>query len=500
MSTPPLRPHLVVADAEGNIYDHPDLLMVCRTGKQWGLPRPDELMPLPPESELFYLPKRRAVGLNEETGEMEVLEDLAVAAFAAPAHTLTAHPAYDTDKGAPLLPLFAYGAVGFARGRFYICAKKVDTDTRQEFRKVKRHILTKNVRELMQKFPDNRLIQHIMQKCVLQYDCPAARNLALGRHEAPLPTSRTCNARCIGCISQQEEGSPIVTTPQCRLDFCPTAAEIVEVMRHHASNEREKPIFSFGQGCEGEPLTNAPILQEAIELFRADKNLSKNGTINLNSNASRPQAVAALADAGLTSLRVSLNSAREEVYNVYYRPQGYTFEDVRASIAAARERGVFVSLNLLYFPGITDTEEELEALTQLVGQGGVSFIQLRNLNIDPEMYLNLLKDIPMGPSVGFTNFKKRLRKACPWLTFGYFNPWLGEKAQLTAPMPNTWTAPVPVARGILGAQEGGAQEGGAQEGDMANIDTEEDFSHHEESAQIHDFTDAKPHTSDEEKA
>ncbi len=448
MSTSPLRPHLVVADAEGNIYDHPDLLMVCRTGKQWGLPRPDELMPLPPESELFYLPRRRAVGLNEETGQMEVQEDLAVAAFAAPAHTLTSHPAYATDQGAPLLPLFAYGAVGYARGKFYICAKKVDVDTRQEFRKVKRQILTKNVRQLLEKYPNNRLIQHIMQKCVMEYDCPAARNLALGRHEAPLPTSRTCNARCIGCISQQEEGSPIVTTPQCRLEFTPTAQEIVEIMRHHSSNEKEKPIYSFGQGCEGEPLTNAPLLLEAISQFRAEKGL---GTINLNSNASRPEAVAALADAGLTSLRVSMNSARPEVYDIYYRPQGYSFADVRASIIAARQRGVFVSLNLLYFPGITDTEDELEALTQLVGSCGVSFIQLRNLNIDPEMYLNLLKDIPTSPSVGFVNFKKRLRKACPWLEFGYFNPWLGEKASLSAPMPGEWSAPIPVARGILGA-------------------------------------------------
>ncbi len=478
MSTSPLRPHLVVADAEGNIYDHPDLLMVCRTGKQWALPRPDELMPLPPESELFYLPRRRAVGLDEESGQMEVLEDLAVAAFAAPAHTLTAHPAYHSDKGAPLLPLFAYGAVGYARGRFYICAKKVDVDTRQEFRKVKRNILTKNVRDLMQKYPDNRLIQHIMQKCVMQYDCPAARNLALGRHEAPLPTSRTCNARCIGCISQQEEDSPITTTPQCRLDFCPSAAEIAEVMRHHSSQEKEKPIYSFGQGCEGEPLTNASILQEAIEIFRQE---GGKGTINLNSNASRPEAVAALAQAGLTSLRVSLNSARPEVYNIYYRPQGYSFDHVRASIIAARERGVFVSLNLLYFPGITDTEDELEALIQLVGSCGVSFIQLRNLNIDPEMYLDLLKDIPTSPSVGFTNFKKRLRKACPWLQFGYFNPWLGEKAELSAPMPGQWSLPTPVARGTLG--------GSAD--DTAEAEESLQHSHEDSSAQIHDFAQDK---------
>lgn len=439
-SSTPLSPHLLVADEQGNIYDHPDLLMVCRRGDQWGLPRPDELIPLPPESEIFLLPGRRAAGLNPENGEIEVQEDLAVAAFAAPAYTITAHPAYATDTDAPLLPLFAYGAVGFARGRFYVCAKSVDADKRQVFKDVPRARLEKAVRVLMAQYPDNRLIQHVMRNCVLRYDCPAARNLALGRHEAPLPVSRVCNARCVGCISQQEENSPIRTTPQCRLEFTPTPQEIVELMQHHAAQERESPIYSFGQGCEGEPLTEADTIIEAVRLFRA---AGGKGTVNCNSNASRTEAVIALAEAGLSSLRVSMNSAREDAYTAYYRPKGYTLADVRASMAEARSRGIFVSINLLYFPGVTDTEEEIAALGALVGGTGVSFIQLRNLNIDPEMYLGVLKEVVLGPSVGFANFKKRLRKLCPWLKFGYFNPYVGDKAELEAPLPGQWTAPEP---------------------------------------------------------
>lgn len=439
-SVRPLRPHLLVADDQGNIYDHPDLLMVCRRGDQWGLPRPDELIPLPPESEIFLLPGRRAAGLNEESGEIDVLDDLAVAAFAAPAYTITAHPAYVSDADAPILPLFAYGAVGFARGRFYVCAKSVDSDTRQVFKDVPRPRLEKAVRTLMAQYPENRLIQHVMRNCVLRYDCPAARNLALGRHEAPLPVSRVCNARCVGCISQQEEGSAIATTPQCRLDFTPSAQEIVELMEHHARQEKEHPIYSFGQGCEGEPLTEAATIIEAVRTFRAK---GGKGTINCNSNASYTDAVIALADAGLSSLRVSMNSAREDAYTAYYRPKGYTLENVRNSMAEARKRNVFVSINLLYFPGVTDTEEEIAALTELVGSTGVSFIQLRNLNIDPEMYLGVLANVRLGPSVGFSNFKKRLRKMCPWLKFGYFNPYVGETAQLDAPLPGQWTAPTP---------------------------------------------------------
>ncbi len=443
MRNSPIRPRLLMADPDGNIVEHPKLLMVCKRGREWMLPRPDELIVLPPESELFLLPGRNAVGFDAKSGAIEVLDTLAVAAFGAPAYTLTAHAAYVAESDAPTLPLFAYGAVGFAKGRFYMCARKVDGDTRQEFRRVAGKNLARNVQQNLDKYPDNRLMQHIMQNCVLKYDCPAAKNLALGRYEAPLPTSRSCNARCVGCISMQEEGSIIKTTPQCRLEFSPTPQEIVEIMRHHEAREKELPIYSFGQGCEGEPLTQSPILVEAIRTFREG---GGHGTININTNASMPRAVIELADAGLTSMRVSINSAREGVYNAYYRPQGYRFESVRQSIIEARKRDIHVSLNLLYFPGVTDTEDELDALIDLVGACGVNFIQLRNLNIDPEIYLDLFENIEFGPSMGFTNFKKRLRKMCPWITFGYFNPWLGDKATLTAPMPGEWQRPEPTLR------------------------------------------------------
>lgn len=455
MAATRLEPHLVCADENGDIYDDPDLLMICRRGAQWGLPRPDELMPLPEESELFLLPGRRAVGLNPESGETEILSELAVAAFAAPAHTLSAHPAYESDPDAPLLPLFAYGAVGFARGRFYVCARKVDADQRQQFKGIPRGRIEKNVRELLQAHPKNRLIAHILNNCVQRYDCPAARNFALGRFEAPLPTSRACNARCIGCISEQSKDSPVKSTPQCRLAFTPEVAEVVEIMRLHQSRERERPVYSFGQGCEGDPLTNADLLVESVRLFRAQDG---RGTVNCNTNASDPEAVTRLAEAGLTSLRVSLNSAREDLYTRYYRPHGYSFADVRTSLCRARERGIFTALNLLYFPGVTDTEAELDALARLVGETGVSMIQWRNLNIDPEWYFNLMRgnetsEAVFGPAVGLTVFMKRLKKLCPWLVYGYFNPWLGDMAEITAPLPGVWAMPEPKARDVQDGED-----------------------------------------------
>jgi wyosine [tRNA(Phe)-imidazoG37] synthetase (radical SAM superfamily) len=399
--------------------------MLVRRGDQLGLPRPDELMPMPPESELFLLPGRSALGLDTESGEVEELEDLAVAAFVSPGHTLSATTAYKSRAGAPTLPLFAYGAVGFANDRFYVCAKRVDQDPRQIFTGVQQKRITAGARSLMNRFPKNRLISHLAG-CALTSCCPAARNLALGRFEAPLPTSRSCNARCVGCLSLQEEGSGFPST-QNRIAFKPTPEEVCQVMLAH-SERAERPILSFGQGCEGEPLTEAALLAEATTLYRSR---GGKGTVNVNTNGSLPDVVASLAEAGFNSMRVSMVSARAPLYTAYTRPQGYTFEDVARTVEKAKAAGLFVSLNFLYHPGVSDTEEELAAIGDLIERTKTDFVQMRNLNLDPELYASIVASsgLGFGASMGLANFMKRLRKRCPWLKYGYFNPYLGEDGE-----------------------------------------------------------------------
>ena len=148
------------------------------------------------------------------------------------------------------------------------------------------------------------------------------------------------------------------------------------------------------------------------------------GTVNINTNASLPGTLPDLAAAGVNSIRVSLNSAREVPYDIYHRPNGYAFADVLESIRTAKGLGLFVSLNLLYFPGLTDCEAEWDALSDLVAETKLDFIQLRNLNLDPELYLGLMQGVDFGPCMGLANFLKRLKKTSPWLGFGYFNPYL----------------------------------------------------------------------------
>lgn len=436
-----MKIRLALADASGRIYDHPRLLMAGGRGKTAALPKDGELLPLPAESELFLLPGRRPLGIDPATGKIEEADGLAVAAFAAPGHTLSAHPLYRAEIDAPALPLFAYGAVGYARNRFWIWASRTDNDRRQIFRDIPRARIAAGARRLLREYPENRLVGHIINNCVFRYDCPAARNFALGRYEAPLPSSQSCNAHCIGCISASQPMSPATATPQCRLDFTPDAMEIAEVMAIHANREKERPIYSFGQGCEGDPLINAPLLAESIRLFRNWPGSGK-GTINCNSNASIPSALPMLAEAGLTSMRISLNSCRPELYEAYYNPSGYAFTQVEESARLGRKLGIFVSLNLLWFPGVTDTPAELEALSSFCTRNGISMIQWRNLNIDPQWFMEkMLASCPslqtgsQNAPMGLKQFMGRLHALCPWLRYGYFNPWLGEKAALVSPEP-----------------------------------------------------------------
>ena len=420
-------PSLVFADAQGNISDFSPLAMAGMSNGRFFLPDRQDLIPLPKGSELFLLPDRLPIGIDPQTGEPLLLEEnpyipeqgiQAVAAFMAPAHTTILTTAFQTGKDTSgTLPLFAYTAVGWYNDQFWVAGFRSDNDIRQDADQFRQNEIDKKTRRKMASFPDNRLIQHL-GKCCLTYCCPAARNYFLGRWEAPLPTSPACNARCLGCISLQPSGC--CPSTQDRIQFVPTAAEISELAVNHL-NTADRPVVSFGQGCEGEPLLQADTIRKAIKAIR--RNTAK-GTINLNSNASLPSQIEKLAQSGLDSLRVSLNSTQERYYTPYYRPAGYSFEDVKCSIAAMKDAGKFVSLNYFILPGITDSVPEFESLCQLIEQYSPDLLQLRNLNMDPEWYLRAIGFPAEEEPMGIRKWQTLLRNRFPSLRFGYFNPSL----------------------------------------------------------------------------
>ena len=417
---------LVYADESGRLYDHPYLEMAGSSGGSWTKIEDDVLIPLPPGSELFLLPLRLPVGYERKKKRFVKLEEdphnsqskvQAVAAFIAPAHTQILTAAYHSEQNAPILPLFSYTAVGWREDQFVVAGVRVDPLVRQDIGQFDPERLERRARRALELQGHNRLIQHL-GRCALTYGCPAAKNYFLGRWEAPLPTSPQCNASCLGCISLQE-GDQICASQE-RIAFVPTPEEIVEVAVAHLQGA-EDPLVSFGQGCEGEPLLQGKTLTEAVKLIRGQIGA---GTINLNTNGSLPHTIAQLRENGLDSIRVSLNSAREVYYHAYYRPQGYSYSDVTRGMRTMKSGGGFVSINLLTLPGLTDEEEEVEAVIRLIDQTGIDLIQMRNLNIDPEWYLQGIGYRPRGRIIGILEMMKRIRASHPQVKFGYFNPCL----------------------------------------------------------------------------
>lgn len=411
-------PFLLYSDGQGNIFEDETLYVTGRSGWE-AMPIPDnEWIELPGGGSLYELPGRRGIGIDVQTGEMRLCEKgWAVAAFIPPAHTGFYLAAYETQQDAPTLPLFCYTAAGWLNNKFYVPAMRIEADIRQECEGFDADKVKEGVTHALEAYPHNRLVKHLAENCALTYHCPAARNYFMGRWECPIPSSPACNANCIGCISFQPESEQITST-QDRLMFKPTSAEIVEYTVPHLETA-PYPIVSFGQGCEGEPLLMWETIREAIIEIR--KHTDK-GSININTNGSKPDAVEKLMEVGLNSIRVSTNSLRPEIYTKYYQPNNYSFEDIVESVKVVRRNGGWASINYFVFPGMTDSIEEYEALRAFIKETDVSMIQWRNFNIDPDWYLGKLNIADTGECIGIRQLMQLIHTEFPNVKFGYYNP------------------------------------------------------------------------------
>mgnify|MGYP000653223797 CR=1 FL=1 len=420
MSSFPLTqsPYILYSDGEGNIYEDTSLYVVGRAGWDAMPIDPADWIELPEGGNLYELPGRRGIGLDVETGEMRLCDKgWAVAAFIPPAHTGLYIAAYETEAEAPTLPLFCYTAAGWLDNKTYVPAVRIEQDIRQECAGYDDAIIASGTETLLANYPHNRLVKHLMENCCMTYNCPAARNFSMSRWECPVPTSPACNANCIGCISFQPSDETIVST-QDRLTFKPTAEEIVEFTVPHLNNA-PFPLISFGQGCEGEPLLMWETIRESIIEIR--KHTDK-GSININTNGSKPDAVKALCEVGLNSIRVSTNSARKHIYEPYYRPNNYQFEDIIESLKVMRSYGGWASINYFVFPGMTDSVEEYEALRKLIIDTDLTMIQWRNFNIDPDWYMGKIGVNETGEMLGVKQLMSLIADEFPKVKFGYFNP------------------------------------------------------------------------------
>jgi pyruvate-formate lyase-activating enzyme len=364
---------LASCDSAGRISYEPELVPLA----DGGIVREaaaGELIPAPAGILKMVLPRRSPL---TTIGPVE-RNALAVALPAGYTRLLT--PAYAPKRDAPALPLFGYTFACVVGDRLYVGAMRTDESEDWEPRAFASGELEGLIERRLAQEPQNRVLRQVAI-CSREYGCFTAQNVFLERGEAALPVSPKCNARCIGCISEQADDAGI-PAPQARVAEEAAAQDLATTAIHHLERV-DAGIVSFGQGCEGEPLLRSIAIARAIAEIRGRRG---NGTINLNTNGSLPSALQRCIDAGLDAVRISLNSFRPAVYAAYYRPEGYTLDDVFESIRLAVTRGLRVSLNLLTHPGVSDDEEEVAAMESFLRSSPVAMVQTRTLNIDPAVY------------------------------------------------------------------------------------------------------------------
>ncbi len=374
MGTAVGRAGLAYCDRDGRIYFDENATPLADAGIVREAQR-GELIPAPAGTLPLVLPMCRPVAAPAAEGAKYAL------AAALPAgYTRLLLPAYESDPKAPTLPLFGYTFACAVGDELHVAAMRTDESEDWQPRSFASGELESTLERRRAQDPSNRVLAQVA-RCSLEYGCFTAQNVFLERGEAALPVSPSCNARCIGCISEQDPQAPVPSSQE-RISYEVSARELARVAVHHLERV-EDGIVSFGQGCEGEPLLRSIVIARAIEMIRAQR---RNGTINLNTNGSMPKALRRCIDAGLDAVRVSLNSFRESVYAAYYRPMGYALSDVFTCVRLAASSGLRVSLNLLTHPGITDDAGEVDAMRAFLASARIDMIQTRTLNVDPHWY------------------------------------------------------------------------------------------------------------------
>jgi hypothetical protein len=156
-------PLMVMADSEGRVFEHPELLMMGAEGRNHRPPEKDEIIQVHHGADLFVLPGRHPVGLDPQSGQKRVVRSFegqpvfAVSAFLPPAFTSLLWAAFARDPDTPVLPLYTYSSLGWKGESFVTTAIRIDPDPRQDLDHFPADgTEDRNARLAVQNHPENR--------------------------------------------------------------------------------------------------------------------------------------------------------------------------------------------------------------------------------------------------------------------------------------------------------------------------------------------------------
>lgn len=174
--------------------------------------------------------------------------------------------------------------------------------------------------------------------------------------------------------------------PVLELEYLPVI-DTAGVARHLKQHPAARVVLYYA----GEAPESA-----VAEWITAVRRQSDQGELQLVAPAATPEAVRDWCRAGINRLHLTLNSAREDYYQTFYRPQGYRFDRLTGALHTAASLGAGIDLTYLTFPGLTDHPVEMKALEDLLREFPVETLHLSNLAIDPEWYMDELAILPLS--------------------------------------------------------------------------------------------------------
>ena len=129
-----MSPLMVAADAEGNLFEHPEFEMVGALGAEPVAPDPEELSPLPDGSKFFTIPDSIPVGGDGQEDALVSVEEAdwgdgptaLQAACTFPSPGVDAHPAPLRRERPPARPSSPFGptprSASTRRAGEFVCA------------------------------------------------------------------------------------------------------------------------------------------------------------------------------------------------------------------------------------------------------------------------------------------------------------------------------------------------------------------------------------------
>lgn len=402
-------PNLVYANKRGQIFDHTELYMAARSAGFNFVPYEIELVELPKEANLYLMQNTVPVAYNQDTTNMEDFPGgAAVAAILPQPYLRLFLPAYTCAEGEQLPPM-AYTAIGWLEEKFVTPALQMDKLRPVNVNSTETALA--KAAEAKEKFPKNKLIP-FLEECISQNACSMAADIFTGGYECAIPVSMAhCTEPVIPSAALATGCSGLR-----KLNFTPSSRDIIEVAMFYA-DQTKKPLITFGSACEGDPVMVAETVAKAIKVIKKNR---PDATVSYIGCAGFPDKMKMLYEAGLDSVRLTVNSVNPSTYERFYRPKGFTFDGIYKSIELAHRAGVFVSLGLETLPGLNDRESETQALMDFIEAFKIDLIQMSNLDGDPNAIFQLY-NFKFEEIHGIKNMLKLLKKRFKSLKFGYYN-------------------------------------------------------------------------------